>query len=145
MNLDIPGALQGIALTLRERIAPAVEDGFASETARLAGMLLTLNANWVDDAVAIRVAENAAIRTLFADAHTACQDRNLADALAQAADSHDPGLRISELDRESNRLRALMRDLHANADARSDASATAISQRIWRLLDRFEAARAPRG
>jgi len=145
MNLDIPAALQGIALTLRERIAPAVEDSFASETARLAGMLLTLNANWVDDAVAIRVAENAAIRELFVDAHGECADSKLAGALATAASSVDPGLRISELDRENSRLRALTQRLHEWTDVRGGNAGTALSQRIWRLLSQFEADRAPRG
>lgn len=144
MNLTSQTALQGVAQTLHERIAPAVKDGFVSETARLAGMLLTLNANWVDDAAAIRVAENASIRSFFAEVAIG-DDSGLGLALAEAAGSSDPGLRISELDIENNRLRGLLLRFHAHADSRAEASATALSQRIWRLLEQFEAARAPRG
>lgn len=145
MNLTSQTALQGVAQALHERIAPAVKDGFVSETARLAGMLLTLNANWVDDAAAIRVAENASIRSLFGEAGVAVDDSRLGLVLAEAAGSSDPGLRISELDIENNRLRGLLLRFHAHADSRAEASATALSQRIWRLLEQFEAARAPRG
>ena len=144
MNLTSQTALQGVAQALYERIAPAVKDGFVSETARLAGMLLTLNANWVDDAAAIRVAENASIRSFFAEVAIG-DDSGLGLALAEAAGSSDPGLRISELDIENNRLRGLLLRFHAHADSRAEASATALSQRIWRLLEQFEAARAPRG
>ena len=126
---------------LRERIAPAVEDKFAAETARLAEMLLTLNAGWVDDAAAIRVAENAQIRALFAEAAPVIADAVLAGHIAEAAGSRDPGLKISELDRESNRLRRLLAELHAHVD---EIGAQNFSQRIWRALAEFEAARAPR-
>ena len=144
MNLTPQTALHGVAQALRERIAPAVQDGFVGETARLAGLFLTLNANWVDDAVAIRVAENASIRSFFAEVAIG-DDSGLGLALAEAAGSSDPGLRISELDIENNRLRGLLLRFHVHADSRAEASATALSQRIWRLLEQFEAARAPRG
>ena len=145
MNLTIEATLHGIAQTLRDRIAPTVHDPFAGEAARLAGLLLTLNASWIDDAAAVRVAENAAIRTLFADAGPAIGDSGLARHIAEAAQSADPGLRISELDRENNRLRGILHDLHAWADGCGDNAGQALSQRIWRALDGFEAARAPRG
>lgn len=145
MNLTIEATLHGIGQTLRDRIAPAVQDPFAGEAARLAGLLLTLNASWIDDAAAVRVAENAAIRSLFADAGPAIGDSGLARPIAEAAQSSDPGLRISELDRESNRLRALLCELHAHLETQTGASARALAQCIWRLLDQLEAARAPRG
>ncbi|GGA37365.1 hypothetical protein [Sphingomonas psychrolutea] len=140
MILTIETALRGAADILRDRIAPAVDDTFVGETARLAGMLLRMNADWVDDAAAIRVAENAVLRALFADARSVVSDASLAARLAEAAQSGDPGLRVSELDRESNRLRGLLTDLHLHVEA-SDRS---FDQRIWRLLEDFEAARAPR-
>jgi hypothetical protein len=140
MILTIETAMRGVADMLRDRIAPAVDDKFAGETARLAGMLLGIAADWVDDAAAIRAAENAALRALFADAGSVVTDASLATRLADAAGSVDPGLKISELDRESNRLRALLVELHAHVESHE----TEFSQRIWRLLETLETARAPR-
>ena len=140
MILTIETALRGVADMLRTRIIPAIDDKFAGETARLADLLLRLNADWVDEAAAIRVAENAAIRTLFREAATAFPDATLTSQLAEAAESTDPGLRISELDRESNRLRTLLADLHAHAEANN----AAFAQRIWQFLETLETARAPR-
>ncbi len=144
MNLTIETTLRGIAHMLRERIAPAVNDKFAGETARLAEMLLTLSAGWVDDAAAIRVAENAKIRALFAESGSVITDVDLARRIVEAAASRDPGLKISELDQESNRLRRLLAELHAHVEASDDKRARDFSQRIWRALSDFEATRAPR-
>jgi hypothetical protein len=143
MNLSIETTLHGIAHMLRERIAPAVEDKFAGETARLAEMLLSLSAGWVDDAAAVRVAENARVRALFAEAGSLLADADLAECIAEAAGTNDPGLKISELDRESNRLRRLLTGLHAHLDANDGEKFRAFSRRIWRALAEFEAARAP--
>lgn len=140
MILSIQTALRGVADMLQARIAPAIDDKFAGETARLADMLLRLNADWVDDAAAIRVAENAAIRSLFEEAGPVVSKSSLAARLAEAAASADPDLRISELDRESNRLRKLLAELHAHVEQAD----TCFAARIWRLLERLEAARAPR-
>jgi hypothetical protein len=140
MILTIETAMRGVADMLRERIAPAVDDKFAGETARLAGMLLGINADWVDDAAAIRAAENAALRALFADAGGVVTDASVAARLAEAAGSVDPGLRISELDLEGNRLRALVVELHAHVENHE----IAFAQRIWRLLEALETTRAPR-
>ena len=140
MILTIETAMRGVADMLRDRIAPAVDDKFAGETARLAGMLLRINADWVDDAAAIRAAENAALRALFADAAGAVSDASLAARLGEAAGSVDAGLRISELDCEGNRLRALLVELHAHVENHN----IAFGQRIWSLLETLETARAPR-
>ena len=140
MILTIETAMRGVADMLRDRIAPTVDDKFAGETARLAGMLLGVTADWVDDAAAIRAAENAALRALFADAGSVVTDASLATRLADAAGSVDPGLKISELDRESNRLRALLVELHSHVEDHE----TEFSQRIWCLLESLEMARAPR-
>jgi hypothetical protein len=140
MILTIETAMRGVADMLRDRIAPAVDDKFAGETARLAGMLLGITADWVDDAAAIRAAENAALRALFADVGSVVTDASLATRLAEAAGSVDPGLKISELDRESNRLRALLVELHAHVEDHE----TVFARRIWCLLETLEMARAPR-
>ena len=142
MILSIEASLRGVALMLRERIAPELAGGFAGETVRLAEMLLALNADLVDGAAAVRVAENADIRSLFTDAAPITTDADLARRIAQAALSVDPGLKVSELDAESNRLRALLAELHAHVETGTDPEARQFGERIWRDLARFEAARS---
>lgn len=142
MTLSIEASLRAAADALRDRIAPALDDPFAIEAARLAGQLLAIAANAVDDAAALRVAENAAIRALFADAVS--DDAGLSNRLAAAAAAHDPGLRLSELDAENARLRLLLVDLHVHVETRADEAARATDARIWRLLKAIEANRAPR-
>jgi hypothetical protein len=129
---------------LRERIGPAVQDPFAGEAARLAELLLVLNANWVDDAAAVRVAENAAIRALFNDAVPRITDSQLSATIAATSQSLDPGLRISQLDSENNRLRIDLDVLLAHFEAQNGSDAADMTRRIWQMLAQFEAARAPK-
>jgi hypothetical protein len=143
MNLTSEAILQGVAKAVREQIAPALTDPFASEVARLAAALLSLTANDVDDAAAARIWENAAMRQLFA--HAASQaPEGLSARLTDAAQSADPGYRISELDGENGRLRRLLVELHAYVEVRRDVAAVSLDQRIWKLLGDVRERRAPR-
>ena len=142
MNLTLETMLLGVASTLRERITPSVSDSFAGEMSRLAAMLVTITANAVDDAAAARVWENAALRALFEEA-PAGLDPSLASRLAEATRSVDPGLKISELDRENDRLRKLLVELHAAVEQHESAAARALDVRIWVLLREAEMRRAP--
>ena len=144
MILTIETTLHGIARMLHERIGPAVQDPYAGEAARLAELLLKLTANLIDDAAAIRVAENTAIRCLLGEGATLVSNPDLADRFGGSASSADPGLRISELDKENNRLRSDLQDLHARIDALEGDSARLFGHRIWCSLAEFETARAPR-
>ena len=143
MNLTLETLLHGVAATLRDRSAPAIEDSFAIEASRLAAMLITISANAVDDAAAARVWENAALRALFADAQPAFGG-DLARRLGEAALSADPGLKISELDRENARLRTILVELHAAVENADNDQACKLDARIWRLLRETEERRAPR-
>ena len=140
MILSIDMTLRGVADMMRSRLAPAIDDKFAGETARLAEMLIRLSAEWVDDAVAIRVAETQAIRALFAEAAPKVVDPSLASRLEHAAQASDPGFRISEMESECDRLRALLAELLAQIEVDEPL----LAQRIWRLLESLETARAPR-
>jgi hypothetical protein len=143
MNLTIDNALHGIAELLRDRISPEIGDPFAAQMARLSCMLLTICANGVDDAAAIRVEENAAIRALLGDA-AALVDPAIAERLAVAATSVDPGLKIGVLDGENHRLRGLLVEAHAAIECRPGENAQAMDRRIWQLLETIEITRAPR-
>jgi hypothetical protein len=144
MNLTIETALFGIGKTLRERVTPAVHEPFAAEMSRLASMLVDICANWVEDAAVVRVEENTRLRALFVEAGAIVPDGQLARRLADAALSADPGLRISELDRENGRLRTLLVELHAHIEGMNTSEARSLDQRIWRILEDVHASRAPR-
>jgi len=145
MKLTGERVLEGVIAALAEQIAPQVGDAFAAEALRMAGSLVAIVGRAGDDAVAIRVAENAGMRALFARAAGAVGDGALAGRLAEAGASADPGLRISELDGETGRLRRILIELHAWLEEQSTPQAGALDAEIWRSMRAWEMARAPRG
>jgi hypothetical protein len=144
MKLTAETVLAGVADALRDQIAPNLDDAFAAEAARMATSLITIAGRAGDDAAAIRVAENARMRAIFAQGAEVA-DEGLKGQLTEAARSADPGLRISELDAETGRLRTLLVELHTWLEAQDRHEAKALDQEIWRALRDFEMARAPRG
>lgn len=144
MNLTIDNALKGVAELLRVRVGPEIGDPFAAQMARLASLLLEICANWVDSAAELRVEENAAVRMVLHDAATLV-GQPLAGRLAEAAGSTDPGLKLTVLDGESDRLRRWLVKAQAELETRNDDASIELDRRIWRLLEQIEARRAPRG
>lgn len=144
MKLTSAAMLEGVVAALRDRIAPGLDDEFARDAARMAGSLIAIAARAGDDAVAIRVEENARMRKIFADAARIVADKGLAARLAQAAASADPGLRIGELDAETGRLRALLVELHIWLEAADGDDARHLDREIWCALRDAEMVRAPR-
>jgi hypothetical protein len=141
MKLTGATVLEGVIEALRDQVAPNLSDAFAAEAARMAQSLIAIVGRAGDDAVAIRVEENARIRALLGEGGELLGDGEL----AAAAQSIDPGLRISELDAETGRLRALLVALHSRIELQQAPAARALDQAIWRALRDFEMARAPRG
>ncbi len=141
--LSIDNALHGVGELLRDRISPEIGDPFAAQMARLSCLLLRICANGVDDAAELRVNENVAIRAILGDA-AAMVPTTLAVVLEEAAKSSDPGLKISVLDTENDRLRRLLVQAHAALEDDGSPSARTLDRRIWTFLDAAEAARAPR-
>ena len=123
MRLTLEASLRRIGDLLREDVAPDLQTPFLGQSVRLAGGLLNICANWVDDAAEIRVEENAAIRDLL------------------GIEGADPGLKISQLDAENHRLRLLLVAAHAAAEEAGDSAREAA---IWRLLEEIEMKRAQR-
>lgn len=144
MSLSIEAAVLGMADVMRTRIGPTLTDEYAIEANRLAAVMLTIMGSAADDAVALRVAEHAELRALLGDAAALVDEPDVAARLTEASQSTDPGLRISELDAESGRLRTLLMDVQVRLETASASAATAMTQRIWRLLQTIEQNRAPR-
>jgi hypothetical protein len=140
MRLTIEASLRRIGDLLREDVAPEVQTPFIGQSVRMASGLLTICANWVDDAAAIRVEENAAIRRLLGEA-AAGLEGELAARLNAASQSADPGLRISQLDAENHRLRLLLIEAH---EAVEQAGLRDLNAALWRLLEEIDLSRAQR-
>jgi hypothetical protein len=133
MSLSAETCIRGVRNTLQEQLAPMIDDPY----------VLSIVANGIDDAVAVRVDENRAIRALLSDGAALVAPGELAEQLRSHASFTDPSLRLSELDQENARLRRLLIDLHAHAEISEHQGARALCSRIWRLLSDFELARAP--
>lgn len=144
MSISAETCLRGVLYTLQERIAPLVDDPFGQEAARLSALVVSIVANSIDDAAAIRVAENKAIRAIFRQARAIVTSPDLAERLREKVNSADLGLRISELDRENDSLRSLLIELHAHAETINGEHARVLCGAIWRALAEFERARAPK-
>jgi len=144
MKLTSDTVLQGVADALRDQIAPLIDDAFAADATRMAQSLLNIVRLARDDEVAIRVGENRLMRDIFTQAAPVLGDGDLGSRIAEAAQSSDPGLRISELDAETGRLRDLLVELHAHVEDLSGDPARALDQAIWRAMRDIEMPRAPR-
>jgi len=144
MSLSPETCLRGVLGALQNGIIPSLTDSFAIEDARLAGLVLTITTNGIDDAAAIRIAENDALRAMFGDAAQKVDDHALARKLQATARADASGYRLSELDADNAMLRSLLVELHEAVEKQTGDAARAIDSGIWRMLQQFEAARAPR-
>ena len=143
MKLTSETVLDGVATALRDQVSPQLADDFLRDAARMAQSLIAIVARGMDDAVVIRVEENARIRELLGQG-AALVEGEFAQRLREAAASQDPSLRISQLDGETARLRLLLVELHAWAEVQDAQGPRALSADIWHALRDFEMARAPR-
>jgi hypothetical protein len=137
---DVGIALGKIGQALLVQIGPEIKADYAQRSALVATMLLQCAAEEWDRGAARRVEENQALRELFRGAADAASAAGgLRERLARAAAGRDEDLRISALDRANDELRALLIELHTDAEARG---ATELEDVIWRELQRSTKRRA---
>lgn len=144
MKLRFATMVEGVEHLLREKISPLLEDDFALNDIRMAGSLLALSRLAREDEVALKVEEHGRLRALFTDAAEVIDNAALADRLRSAAVAPLAGLRLSELDAETGRLRSLLVELHADVEVQTGDEARRINRDIWTLLRDIEAQRAPK-
>ncbi len=113
MTPQVPAVLAELSGLLIKNAQPGVPEAERASDLGLSAMLLAVTAEIWDRQAAILVEENRAIRAL----------------LAQAGD--DPDLRLSALEAENNRLRGLLIEAQAAAEAAGD---TARQDAIWTEL-----------
>jgi hypothetical protein len=134
MKPDVDATLQLIAASLALEIAPKISDDYTMRNSMLTAMLLQCAAEEWDRAAARRVEENRIMRRLFAEAAPEFGDSDLRARLEAASREEDEGLRISELNRSNDRLRALLIELHAHVEEVDSEAARRIEAAIWEEL-----------
>ena len=132
MKPDVPRVLNGIAMTLAMDIGREVQTPFGQQVISHAAGLLMMAAQEFDRAAARLVEENAAILAILARAQSSMEEPGLQDRITREL-GEVPGqdLRVSALQAENDRLRALLIDVHTAVEAVPGAEAEALDRMIW--------------
>jgi hypothetical protein len=127
--------LNNTAMKLLFELGPAIPPGYSQGSVTTLGVLLIMVAQEQGRAVDLRVAENRAMRALFARAQKF--DLEFGAELADAATASNEPLELADLDRENARLKALLIRLQSHCEETGDALQSDI-------LDHLAAAAARR-
>jgi hypothetical protein len=134
MKPDVDLTLQLIAASLMSEVAPKISDDYTQRNSMLTAMLLQIAAEEWDRAAARRVEENGALRRIFAEAAQEIEERELRAGLEAASEEAEQSVRISDLNRSSDRLRGLLIELHAHLEEIDSETARRIEAAIWEEL-----------
>lgn len=133
---EVDVLLRGLVAKLMTEVAPALADRYVRSNVEMMAAMLAAAAEEFDRAAEVRVAENRALRALFADAAREPGAAALADRLAAEAAAADASLRIGDLNATNARLRALLVELHALVEGRrGEAWAERLERAIWGELE----------
>lgn len=132
MRPDVPRVLNGIAMSLSTEVMREVQTPFGQNALSYAAGLLVMIGEEFDRAAARLVEENAAILAILARAQSSLEEPGLQDRIAREL-GEVPGedLRVSALQGENDRLRALLVDVHAAVEGTTGAEAEALDRLIW--------------
>lgn len=152
MTPDPQSLLMRVAELLASELDPASLKSYGQQQLFRAGGLLQVVADEFDRAVAWRVEENTALRSLFLAASARLADEGqtnggqtnegqagaaLAARLREAADSQDNDLRVSALDAANQSLRALLVELQAYCESGAQKNDLRdLDDNIWLELRR---------
>ena len=134
MKPDSARLLEVFAVHLMTKVAPAMPHAYQQNDVSALGIMLLAVKEETERAASRRIEENAALRRLFETAAKGVRDATLRERLAEAANSADPGLTISELECANVALRDLLIDLHAHIEELDSPEARRLEQDIWHEL-----------
>ena len=122
MRPNVGDVLQGLAVAVTSPAAQEAGADYAASRAGMLAMLAGLAVQEADRAGAAALAENAAIRALFAQAlaHDGARDGGLGGRLAAAARETETDFTLSGLDGANARLRRLLIELHERVENAGD-------------------------
>ena len=135
MRPDPPVVLLAVAGALQE-LLPHVPDAYGQQTLGIAASLVGMLAQEWDRAPARLWEENEAVRQLLArGAELPGLAPSLRARLREGGQARvNPGARLSELQAENDRLRALLIELHAAVEELDGEEARALDEEIWAEL-----------
>jgi hypothetical protein len=131
MKPEIPVVMQGHVGTLFGDILPHLNAEYSMGNTSLMAMSLFMVAEEFDRAADIRVAENAEMRALFAEAGRLIDDASLAARLTEASKGKDASLRITALNASNDALKALLIELQTLVEESKAPWAPALEEKIW--------------
>ena len=118
MTPNVRDVLQGVMVALATPPSPDVGMAYTAGRMGMVGTLAMLAAGEADRAASDAVAENTAIRALFAEAGAFDEG----GALAAAANEADTDFSVPALDAGNARLRRMLIALHERVEAAGDAA-----------------------
>jgi hypothetical protein len=137
----VPELLIGNFTSLLDPPPPEAMGEFLAGKLAVIAMISFLLAEEAERGAAMRVAENRAIRTLFAEAAHSAWTPDLSGRLEELARGEDSDLVLTALDRTNAELRTALIALHAAVEESIGPAARQREQRILRLLREAAAAR----
>lgn len=135
MKPDPPLVLEGMSETFLRELLPQVATPYSQGTVGLGINLLGMLAQEVDRAAARLVEEDDVIAAILDDARPHIPGPLLAQVEEGLARPRHRDLRVTSLQEDNNRLRALLIEVHAALELREDAVANALNERIWAELE----------
>jgi hypothetical protein len=142
MRPSVDRVLQQLAGNLVTEVAPAISvDYVQRNTGLVSGLLMCAAEEW-DRAAERRLEENRELRRIFAEAVIHVADTGLRGRLEEAARAEETSLRIQELDRSNDALRALLIELHAHVEDLKGPASQHLEAEIWKELLRSTERRA---
>ncbi len=141
MKPNVPTVMMRSFERILTDIAPHLSSEYAVGSSSVIGLMMFQTATEFERAAEIRVQENAAMRTIFADAAAVLPSGDLRTRVEEAAASQDPGLKISELDQANDALSGLLIELQAYAETVEGEEARKLETQIWDELARAAVAR----
>jgi hypothetical protein len=134
MKPGIDHMMMLMAGTLAEKVMPSIpEADYATGHVRMIALMQVLLAQVVDKAADILINENAAMRTLFADA-AQTPLTGLKARLQEAAATSDASARLSVLEAGNAMLKAVLIDLHLTVEDCDADWARTLNRRILSFL-----------
>ena len=135
MKPDPPLVLHGIMAEFARHVGPEVQTPFSQGVFGLGVTMLGMIAQEYDRAAARLVEEDDAIVALFEDATYLLTEGELKERIREELQRpRHENLRVSALEQDNARLRALLIDLHAAVEQLNGDEAVTMEERIWAEL-----------
>lgn len=131
MKPDLPIVMRGFFGTMLTEIAPNLNAEYSTGSIGIMSMMVYLTAQEYERAAEVRVADNAEMRTIFADAAKLVGDEGLKARLSEAAGTKDRSLLISVLDEDHSALSAILIELQTYVEESTAPWAAGLEERIW--------------